>query len=136
MAEYTKLHLYLGSIFFLQGVSVMVFYTNFINFSVMSWRSALLVEESGIWHNVVSSTPRLSEIRTHNVSSDNMHTLHRQLLMQLPYDHDHDGPIFIHHTKQFTENFYNFCLSHFILFIDLSRKLIMQLKQTTLKFNL
>jgi hypothetical protein len=61
----------------------MVFNAPFNNISVISWRSVLLVEETGIsgenewpatshrqtWsHNVVSSTPRLSGIRTHNVS--------------------------------------------------------------------
>ena len=53
------------------------------NISAISWRSVLLVEETGVpgenhppaashWqtlsHNVVSSTPRLSGIRTHNFS--------------------------------------------------------------------
>ena len=42
-------------------------------------------------HNVVSSTPRLSGIRTHNVSCDR-HWLNMWLSIQLPYDHDHDGP--------------------------------------------
>ena len=57
----------------------------FNNISVFSWRSVLLVEENGIpgenhrlayshlqtlSHNVVSNTPRLSGIRTHNVSGD------------------------------------------------------------------
>ena len=52
---------------------------------VLSWRSGLLMEETGIpgenhrpvtsnWqtysHNVVSSTPRMCGIRTHNVSGD------------------------------------------------------------------
>jgi hypothetical protein len=45
----------------------MVFYTIFINISVISWQSVLLVEETGVpgenhWqtlsHNVVSSAPR------------------------------------------------------------------------------
>ena len=62
-------------------VRVMVFNVN--NISFISWRSVLLVEETGVpwenhrpaashWqtlsHNVVSSTPRLSRIRTHNVT--------------------------------------------------------------------
>jgi len=61
---------------------VMVFNATFNTISVISWRSVLLVEETGVpeenhrpaasqWqtlsHNVVSSTPRLSWIRTHNV---------------------------------------------------------------------
>ncbi len=61
----------------------MVFNTTFNNISVISSWSVLLVEETGVprennrpaashWktlsHNVVSSTPRLSEVRTHNVS--------------------------------------------------------------------
>jgi hypothetical protein len=56
----------------------------FNNISVISWRSVLLVEETGIpgenhrhvasrWqtlsHNVVSSAPRHERIRTHNFSS-------------------------------------------------------------------
>ena len=57
----------------------------FNNNSGISWWSVLLVEETGVpgenyrpaashWqtlsHIVVSSTPRLSRIRTHNVSGD------------------------------------------------------------------
>ena len=63
----------------------MVFNATFNNSSVISWRSILLVEETGVprenqrpaashlqtlSYNVVSSTPRLSGIRTHNVSGD------------------------------------------------------------------
>ena len=52
----------------------------FNNISIISWQSVLLVEETGenhrpaashwriLSHNVVSSTPRLSGIRTRNVS--------------------------------------------------------------------
>ena len=90
---------------FLKRVRVVVFNATFNNITVISRRSALLVEGirvpgenhrpatthcQTLSHNVVSSTPRLSWIRTHNVSSD-MHWLHRYLLIQLPYDHDHDG---------------------------------------------
>jgi hypothetical protein len=59
-------------------VSVMVFSATFNNISITSWRSVLLVEETGVpgenhrpaaslrqilSHNVVSSTPRLSGVR-------------------------------------------------------------------------
>jgi len=58
-----------------EGLWVMVFNATFNNISVISWRSALLVEETGVFgenhrpvashwqtlsQNVVSSTPRLS----------------------------------------------------------------------------
>ena len=61
----------------------MVFNATFNNISCISWRSVLLVEETRVptenhlpvashWnflsHNVVSSTPHLNVIRTHNVS--------------------------------------------------------------------
>jgi len=60
----------------------MVFYATFNNISVLSWESVLLVEKTGVnhipvtihWHtlshNVISSTPRQSGIRTHNISGD------------------------------------------------------------------
>jgi hypothetical protein len=66
-------------------VRVMLFNATFNNISVRSWWSVLLVEETGVhrenqrppasnWqtlsHNVVSSTPHLSGVRTHNVSGD------------------------------------------------------------------
>jgi hypothetical protein len=69
----------------------MVFNATFNSISVISWQSVLLVEETGVpwenqrpyashWqtlsHNVVLRTPRLSVIRTHNVSGDG-HWLHR-----------------------------------------------------------
>ena len=58
--------------------------------NIISWRSVLLVKETGVpgenhrpvashcqtlSHNVVSSTPRLSGIRTHSVSNSNYHTI-------------------------------------------------------------
>ena len=63
----------------------MVFNTTFNKISVISWRSVLLLDEARVpgenhrsavshgqtlSHNVVSSTPLLSWIRTHNVSGD------------------------------------------------------------------
>jgi hypothetical protein len=67
-----------------KGDRVRVFNATFNNISVISWRSDLLVEETRVprenhrpvasqWqtsHNVVSSTPRRSEIQTHNISGD------------------------------------------------------------------
>ena len=68
----------------------MVFNATFNNMSVISWRSVLLVEETGVpgenhrpvashrqilSHKVVWSRPLLSRIRTLNVSGDR-HRLH------------------------------------------------------------
>ena len=68
----------------------MVLKAIFNNISVILWRSVLMVEETGVpgrnhqpaishretlSHNVASTTSCLSEIRTHNVSSDR-HSLH------------------------------------------------------------
>jgi hypothetical protein len=64
---------------------VMVFNATLNNILVILWRSVLLVEETGVprenhrpvagnsqtlSHNIVLSTPRLSGIRTHNISGD------------------------------------------------------------------
>jgi hypothetical protein len=72
----------------------MVFNATFNNISVISWRSVLLVEETGLsgenhrpvashWqtlsHNVTSSTPRIGEIRTDYISvffSDGIKTVY------------------------------------------------------------
>ena len=79
--------------YFLKGL-VMVFNAIFNNISLISWWSVLLVEESTdllqvtdklLSHNFVSSTPRLSGIRTHNVSD----ALLRDLWKCLP---DHQCP--------------------------------------------
>ena len=67
---------------------VMVFNATFNTISVILWRPVLLVEQTGenYWpaasqwqtlsHNVVSNTPRLSRIQTHNDSGDR-YRLHR-----------------------------------------------------------
>jgi len=69
----------------------MVFNATFKNISVITWRSVLLMEGTGVsgenhrpsashWqtlsHNVVSSTPRLCGVRTQNISGDG-HWFHR-----------------------------------------------------------
>ena len=66
-----------------KGVRVMAFNTTFNNISAISWCSVFLLEETAVTggnqrpaashsqtlsHNVESSTPRLSGIRTHKVS--------------------------------------------------------------------
>ena len=72
-------------LFWMVWFRLMMFNTTFINISVISLHSVLLVEETRVprenhrlvachWqtlsHNVVSSTPGLSGIQTHNVSDD------------------------------------------------------------------
>jgi hypothetical protein len=72
-------------------ILVMVFNTTSNNIAFLSWRSVFMVEETGVtgenhqfvanhwqtlWHNVVSSTPRLSGTWTHNVIGDR-HWLHK-----------------------------------------------------------
>ena len=73
------------------GLGVMVINATFNNISVISWWSVLLVKETRVhwenhqpaashWqtlsHNVVSSSPHLTRIRTHNIIGDR-HWLHR-----------------------------------------------------------
>ena len=63
-----------------------VYNPTFNNISAISWQSALLMEETGVpeenhrpaanhWqtvsHNIVSSTPRLSGVRTHKIGNPN-----------------------------------------------------------------
>ena len=75
--------IYTSSVLLLLGrIRIMVFNATFNIISAVSWRSVLLVEETGenplpaashgqtLSHTVVSSTQRLSEIRAHNVSGD------------------------------------------------------------------
>ena len=61
----------------------MVFNATFNNTSVLSWLSVLLMEETGVpkettrlpqvtdkLYRILSNTPRLRQIQTHNVSDD------------------------------------------------------------------
>jgi tryptophanyl-tRNA synthetase len=50
----------------------MVFNATFNNISVISWWSVLSLQETGqtLSYTVVSSTPRLSEVQTHNFGGD------------------------------------------------------------------
>ena len=52
------------------GVRVMVFNATFNNISAISWRLVILVDETRVPDNVVSSTSHLSGIWTHNFSGD------------------------------------------------------------------
>ena len=55
---------------------IIVFNATFNNISVKLWHQVLLVDETEennrqtLSHNVISSTPCLSRIRTHNFSGD------------------------------------------------------------------
>jgi len=78
---------------------VMVFNATFNNISVASWRSIWLMEETGVtgvnhrpaashWqslsHKVVSGTPRMSGIRTNNVSTDWILIIQLQMYHNIP----------------------------------------------------
>ena len=76
----------------------MVFNPTLNNISIISWQSVLCVEETGVpgenrwhvashWQTFVSSTHRLSGIRTHNFNGGG-----HCLQSQIPHDHDHDEP--------------------------------------------
>jgi hypothetical protein len=68
----------------------MVFNAIFNNSSVISWRSVLLVEETGVQEKTIDRSQvtdklyrimlyeahlDMNEVRTHNVSGDNYHTI-------------------------------------------------------------
>jgi hypothetical protein len=89
------------------GLRVMVFKATFNNISVISWRSVLLVEETGVpgenhrlaishWqtstHTVVSSTPRLSRIRPRNISGEG----HWFVIRKVWNDMKHSNKIHVH----------------------------------------
>ena len=80
----------------------------FNNISVISWRSILLVEETGVLeenhrpvashcqslsHNVVSSTARMSEIRT-------LVVIGTDCIGTLSYDHNHDGQLSVNASNE------------------------------------
>jgi hypothetical protein len=83
---YTSVHRFLIAVTVTRAErGVVVFNATLNNISVISWRSVLSVEETGVpgenhrpfasnrqtsSHNIVSNTPRLSGVRTHNISGD------------------------------------------------------------------
>jgi hypothetical protein len=91
-----KLRFWERSLLIVWVIWVMVFNATINNILVISWRSVLLVEETGVpgenhspaashWqtlsHNVVSSTPFLSGIQTHNVKGDRVDRVSEWLLL-------------------------------------------------------
>jgi hypothetical protein len=121
----------------------MVFNATFKNISVISWQSILLVDETGVprenhrpvakhWqtlsHNVVSSTPRLSGIQTHNVNG-NRHQLHR-------YNVDHDSPLNSAYNNNSYVVFWKLLYNIYLCIgLDLCRPSIIQLLRMGFNFS-
>jgi len=70
---FVLVHIYFSVQIVELGLGLWCFNATFNNIAATSWQSVLLVEETGVPgenSRPVSSTPRLSRIRTHNVSGD------------------------------------------------------------------